>query len=86
MALILKLEFETREMRILPRRLGGPNSPRTVKPHPRVKVLREDNAGFTIVEAKLLKGEGVCWECGSIAMDPDGKLLKCPVCDGFFND
>jgi hypothetical protein len=86
MAEILRLNFETKEMRILPRRRSGPDSPREVIPHSRVRVLRTDEQGFVIVEAKLLPGEGVCWECGSVANDPDSTLERCPVCHGFFND
>lgn len=73
-------EYLEKRVRILPRK------PTDIRPHPRVKVLGEDHAGFTIVEAQLKPGEGVCWRCGSIADDPDGTLEICPVCGGDFND
>lgn len=53
--------------------------------HPRANFLGKDHAGFVIVEVKLLQGEGVCWECGMIAEDPDGRRFRCPACNGFFN-
>lgn len=76
----MEARFETKTLRILPRQNGS------IIPHPRVKVLRKDSAGFTLVEAQLAPGEGVCWRCGSIAQDPDRKLDICPVCGGDFND
>lgn len=68
------------ECRILPR-LGS-----DVIPSPRVTVLGEDEAGFTLVRAKLRPGEDVCWRCGSIAEDPEHNLEVCPVCGDDFND
>ncbi len=77
--------FEVKEMRIFPRRIY-PGLPGFVRPHPRVKVLRIDHQGFTIVEAKLTLGEDVCYECGYVVSDPGHKLIICPICNGFFND
>lgn len=58
-----------------------------IRPHPRVTIRGRDEAGFTIVEAKLEPGEGVCWRCGTIARDdPLGTLEICPECGGDFND
>ena len=73
-------EYRTEKMRILP------HNPSDIRPHLRVKVLGEDHAGYTIVEAKLRPGESVCWRCGSIADDPDHTLQVCPICGGDFND
>lgn len=72
--------YQKKQLRILPRR------PTDIKPHPRVRVLRRDNAGFTIIEARLKSNEGVCWRCGSIAEDPNHNLQICPVCGKDFND
>jgi len=72
--------YQMKRLRILP------HNPTDIRPHPRVKVLGEDRAGFTIVEAQLKSSEGVCWRCGSIAEDPDHNLQICPVCGGDFND
>ena len=73
-------KYQTKQLRILP------HSPSDIIPHSRVKVLGEDRAGFTIVEATLKAGEGVCWRCGSVAEDPDSTLQICPVCGKDFND
>ena len=72
--------YVTKEMRTLP------SKDEDIVSHPRVRILRKDDMGFTIVEAKLKKGEGVCWRCCSPADDPEGKLQTCPVCGGDFND
>ena len=68
------------ELRILPKR------PEDIRPSPRVEVLGTDAAGFTLVRADLEEDEGVCWRCGSIAIDPEKDLKVCPVCGGDFND
>ncbi len=68
------------QRRILPKRPGD------IRPHPRVKVVGKDPAGFTLVKAQLLPHEGICWRCGSIADDPDHDLEICPICGGDFND
>ena len=72
--------YKTEVRRILPRNPGD------IRPHPRVKVLGQDPLGFTLVEAQLREGEGVCWRCGSIAEDPDADLRVCPICGRDFND
>lgn len=64
----------------------NPKYPEDIRPHSRAKVVGVDKAGFILLEVWLEPGEGYCWECGSIAPDPDGKLVHCPVCGGFFND
>lgn len=54
--------------------------------NPRVRRIRTDESGLTIVEAQLDEGEAVCWRCGAIAYDPEKTLQKCPECGGAFND
>ena len=77
---LFKKEYETKRLRILP------NETRDIIPHLRVQVFGKDNSGFTIVEALLKPGEGVCWRCGSIANDPKNDLQICPICGKDFND
>ncbi len=78
---VVRIEtYVTKEVRTLPRREED------IVPHPRVKILRRDDAGFTIVQANLKEGESVCWRCCSPADDPGGKLQICPVCSRDFND
>ena len=72
--------YQIKQLRILP------SNPTDIIPHPRVMVLGEDRAGFTLVEAQLKDSEGVCWRCGSIAEDPNHDLEICPICGRDFND
>jgi len=56
-------------------------------PHPRVKILGIDTAGFTLFRAWLIGKEAVCWRCGAIHIDdPLGTLEICPTCGLDFND
>lgn len=73
-------KYQTKEFRILPHNQSD------IIFHPRVKVLGEDKAGFTIVEAQLKSGEDVCWRCGSIVEDQNHNLKICPICGLDFND
>jgi len=71
--------YRTKRLRIMPR------NPEDIRKNDRVRVLGMDKWNFTIVLAKLLPNEGVCWRCSSIAKDLDHALRRCPVCGLDFN-